>query len=537
MISITKIRLAIFSFITILSIWYILALEIPKPTLYVLQSSTNPSTVGKWGLSVSLPLIPVATAVLGRTGEVLLWAADNPGVFGNQNQTVSAIYNPQTGIVSSKIVSETGHNMFCPGLSIDASGDVVVTGGSTSNHASIYRSASRRWEAMEGMTIGRGYHAQATLSDGKTFTIGGSWSGGEEEKNGEIFDPTTHAWVPQPGCLVEPMLTADAKGTFAADNHAWLFAWKNGSVFQAGPSTAMNWYAAGGPDALGRQAPAGSRGQNNDAMNGNAVMYDAAQGKILTLGGAPNYDHSLASSAVYAVTISDPFGTVDIEKLEPMHAPRAYANSVVLPTGDVFVNGGATYALQWTDANATWYPELWSHKTKRFRRLARMTIPRTYHSIAVLLPDATVLTGGGGLCWESCEEIPQWKIGSDHFDVQVFHPPYLFEADGKTFARRPRIIGKLIREVRLGDKFMVRTDMKGLEFALVRYGSSTHSINTDQRRVVLESVPRGSFRKLGRSYEVRISSDPGVAVPGYWMLFAISSNGVPSVAETLLLRI
>ncbi|KAK2036170.1 galactose oxidase [Colletotrichum somersetense] len=477
MISITKIRVSIFLFITILSIWSLLVLQLHKPTFLF-----------------SLPLIPVAAAVLGRTGEVLLWAADNPGTFGNQNQTVSAIYNPQTRLVSGKIVPETGHNMFCAGLSMDTSGDVV--------------------EAVAGMTVGRGYHTQATLSDGKTFTIGGSWSGGAKEKNGEIFDPTIHAWVPQPGCLVKPMLAADVKGIFAADNHAWLFAWKTGFVFQAGPSTAMNWYAAGGPDALGRQASAGSRGQNNDARNGNAVI------KLCRLRGQ----------------ISDPFGTVDVKKLEPVHAPRAYANSVVLPTGDVFVNGGATYALQWTDANATWYPELWNHKTKRFRRLARMTIPRTYHSIAMLLSDATVLTGEGGLCWESCEEIiPQWKIGSDHFDVQVFHPPYLFEADGKTFARRPRIIGKLTREVRLGEQFTVRTDMEGLEFALVHYGSSTHSINTDQRRVVLESVPRGSFHKLDWSYEVRIPSDLGVVVPAYSMLFAISSNGVLSVAETLLL--
>ncbi|KZL84074.1 galactose oxidase [Colletotrichum incanum] len=491
----------------------------------------------RWEISVPVPLVPVAAAVLGRTGEVLLWAADNSGSFGTQNRTASAIYNPQTRLGSGKIISETGHNMFCPGLSLDVSGDVMVTGGSTSNHTSIYRSASLSWEAVAGMTVGRGYHAQATLSDGKIFTIGGSWSGGVKEKNGEIFDPQTRAWVPLPGCRVEPLLTADGRGTFAADNHAWLFAWKNGSVFQAGPSTAMNWYDAGGADALGRQAPAFSRGQNNDAMNGNAVMYDANRGKILTLGGAPSYDHSPARSAAYEVTISDPFRTVIVEELEPMYTPRTYANSVVLPTGDVFVNGGASYALQWTDANATWYPELWSAKTRKFTRLARMTVPRTYHSVAVLLPDATVLTGGGGLCWEPCEEIPQWEIESDHFDVQVFLPPYLFKTDGKTFATRPRIVGELKKEVKLGDRLMVRTYMDVTQFDMVRYGSSTHSINTDQRRVVLKSLPRERSGELGWSYDVKIPSDPGVVVPGYWMLFATSSKGVPSVAKTLLLHV
>ncbi|OLN89015.1 Galactose oxidase 2 [Colletotrichum chlorophyti] len=260
------------------------------------------------------------------------------------------------------------------------------------------------------MNIGRGYHAQATLSDGTIFTIGGSWAGGVTEKNGELFDPRTRTWTSLPGCRVEPMLTADARGMFASDNHAWLFAWKNGSVFQAGPSAAMNWYGTGDADVLGRQASASHRGRDNDAMNGNAVMYDATRGKILTLGGAPSYAYSPARAVAHAITISVPFENATVEELVPMYAPRAYSNSVVLPTGDVFVNGGASYALQWTDANATWYPELWSAKTRTFKRLARMTVPRTYHSIAVLLPDATVLTGGGGLCWEPCENITQWEM-------------------------------------------------------------------------------------------------------------------------------
>ena len=73
---------------------------------------------------------------------------------------------------------------------------------------------------------------------------------------------------------------------YRGDNHGWLFAWKDGSVFQAGPSVAMNWY---GTTGSGNQSPAGSRANDQDSMCGNAIMYDAQAGKILTLGGAPNY--------------------------------------------------------------------------------------------------------------------------------------------------------------------------------------------------------------------------------------------------------
>ena len=49
----------------------------------------------------------------------------------------------------------------------------------------------------------------------------------------------------------------------------------------------MNWYDTGGQGSV---HPAGLRGNDADAMNGNAIMYDAGQGLILTIGGAPNYD-------------------------------------------------------------------------------------------------------------------------------------------------------------------------------------------------------------------------------------------------------
>ena len=48
----------------------------------------------------------------------------------------------------------------------------------------------------------------------------------------------------------------------------------------------MNWY---GTDGTGSQSAAGSRASDTDSMCGNAIMYDAVAGSILTLGGAPNY--------------------------------------------------------------------------------------------------------------------------------------------------------------------------------------------------------------------------------------------------------
>lgn len=42
--------------------------------------------------------------------------------------------------------------------------------------------------------------------------------------------------------------------------------------------------------------------------------------------------------------------------------------------------------------------ELWNRRTEQWTSMAPMGAPRTYHSVAVLMPDGRVFSGGGGLC-------------------------------------------------------------------------------------------------------------------------------------------
>lgn len=503
------------------------------------RGGSNQSIQGQWGPKILLPLIPVAAAVLPQSGRILMFAADKADQMyaedsSSYDVTFSAIYDPFTGSVATRTV--INHGMFCPGISFDFQGRPVVTGGMTDNKVSIFDDESDSWVSAKNMTIGRGYHAQTTLSDGRIFTIGGSWNGGVggvdvASKGGEVFDPVGNTWTALPDCPVEPMLTNDPRGEFCADNHAWLFAWKNESVFQAGPSANMNWYGTRG---LGDHSAAGVRGADEDSMNGNAIMYDATKGKILTLGGAPSYALSFSTRAAHIITLSDPFKEVAVETIDSMHDPRAYANSVVLPTGDVFINGGVSYARQWTDVNSSLTPELWNPVTQRFTKMARSPTPRNYHSIAILLPDATVLTGGGGLCWRICED-----TSANHLDLQVFYPPYLFDSR-RGLAQRPVITGTSPSTIELGASLSVFTDEPVAKFALIRYASVTHSVNTDQRRIPLDAVPldggEGDPTQEWKC-QVEVPSDPGIVPPGWWMLFAINDQGVPSHAATINIRL
>ncbi|GAM43155.1 galactose oxidase [Talaromyces pinophilus] len=486
------------------------------------HSATN--ATHPWSERIDFPLIPVAVSMIPKTGDLVVWSAYKNESFGvdASGVTQTAIYNLTNGTVGHYSIDHTEHDMFCPGISLDFKGNIIVSGGDTEEKTSIFDGQS--WKAASDMQIPRGYQASTTIADGRIFTIGGSFSGGIGGKNGEIYDPEADSWSMLPGCSSEPMLTNDAGGLYRSDNHAWLFAWSNGSVLQAGPSAKMHWYDTRGN---GSTTFAGTRANDTDAMTGTAILYDAGKGKILTLGGAPSYNDSRATSNAHLVTVRKPGEPVNVEPLDNMHSARAFANSVILPDGKVFVIGGQTHPIVFTDTNSSMIPEMWDPKTKKFTEMPALPTPRNYHSTALLLPNATVFVGGGGLC--------PWKCDVNHPDAHIYTPPYFFEADGVTPATRPIITHVANPILKVGQTLNV-TLLKPVEsyqkltFSMVRMASSTHTVNTDQRRVNVS--PQAATPTL---FTLGLPRDPGVLLPGYWHLFAML-NGVPSVAETILVE-
>ncbi|MGX6602566.1 discoidin domain-containing protein [Micromonosporaceae bacterium Da 78-11] len=473
---------------------------------------------GTWSAPVGFPLVPVAAALLPN-GKILTWSAfQSDNYVGGRGRTLTATYDPRTGVVTQRTVTETGHDMFCPGIATLPDGRILVMGGNNSEKTSIYDPGTDAWTSGADMTTPRGYQAATTLSDGRIFTVGGSWSGGyggyqgSPHKAGEVWSAQT-GWTALPGADAAPMLTGDKNpvGDYRKDNHAWLFAWTGDKVLQAGPSRAMNWYST---DGDGSVTPAGNRGDDKDAMNGNAVMFDT--GKILTVGGAPSYENNPATANAYVVSID---GTnVTTRKVASMANTRAFHNSVALPDGKVAVFGGQNYPVPFSDNTAVLSAELWDPVSESFSTMAIATGPRTYHSVALLMPDGRVFTGGGGLCGTGC--------AANHFDGQIFTPPNLLSPDGSP-APRPSLTGAPATAGN-GSTINVTTDRPVTAFAIIRMGTATHSVNTDQRRLSLVPTPGADG-----GYDLTIPADPGIALPGYWMLFAMDAKGVPSIARTI----
>jgi hypothetical protein len=142
-----------------------------------------------------------------------------------------------------------------------------------------------------------------------------------------------------------------------------------------------------------------------------------------------------------------------------------------------------------------------------------MHAPRLYHSTALLLPDARVLVSGGGRFNGTNEP-------TDQPSGEIFAPPYLFKGPRPTISSVPA-------QISYGQTFAVQTsDAANIaSVALMRTGSVTHSIDMNQRYVPL------SFTASSGILSVTGPANTNFAPRGYYMLFIVDTNGVPSVSR------
>ena len=171
-----------------------------------------------------------------------------------------------------------------------------------------------------------------------------------------------------------------------------------------------------------------------------------------------------ATTNAHIITIGPPMTAPTVETINPMSFPRIFANGVVLPTGAVLITGGQSYGIPFSDNGSSLQPELWDPVSTNFTPVAPLSIPRNYHSVAILLPDATVLSAGGGLCG---------ACAGNHFDGQIYSPAYLFDATGAR-ATRPVIVSANAT-VAVGGTLMATTDSAVTSWALLRLDATTRT--------------------------------------------------------------
>lgn len=504
-----------------------------------------PDEVGAWETELfDVPGYGIHAALLA-TGRVLLYGyprLDRNGT-GPNNHGEAWIWDPTKGTghdaftaVPPPDVAIAGADrpapIFCSGMSFLPNGDLLVTGGNrdltaTSGISTIltFDPYSERWHRQGDMDHGRWYPSQVLTPQGRVVILGG-----QDENGHDALNPELEVWpapgipVPRdPGAEGIPPAHMDAGDRLTA-MYPHLLTMRDGRVALAGPAIEdsglldpSTWSWSGLPPLPGAIERIGS----------NAIPVpggpDGPQ-RIQLVGGydrsGPGPEH-LATASTAAI---EP-GAGSWEATPPQSVGRAYGNTVLLPDATMVTVGGGAGITQSPD-DFYWsnggderlrHVELWDPATGDWRVGPAQQQFRTYHSIALLLPDGTVLSSGDNYHEDLANGAkPEPWIGN----AEIYRPPYLF--------RGPRpVIGEAPATVLPGERFEVQASGDVERAVLMAPSAVTHGADMSQRHVELRVAGTTSSDGL----ELVAPPSYAAAPPGQYMLFLLSEDGVPSVAR------
>jgi hypothetical protein len=234
--------------------------------------------------------------------------------------------------------------------------------------------------------------------------------------------------------------------------------------------------------------------------------------------------HSAASPALASAEVLDlGAATPGWASVAPMRQARFMHDLVTLPDGTVFCVGGNAVGHADVGTGPTLVPELYNPANNTWSNLPACRVARGYHATALLLADGRVMIAGKDGDFQGT------GLRYAENRVEIYSPPYLFRGARPEMASAPT-------EISFQSHFDI--DLTGAtnsadirEVVLVACGSSTHSMNFQQRLVEL------TFTRVNGSRLRAVAPPDGfVAPPGGYMLFVLNNALVPSVARMVRLR-
>jgi hypothetical protein len=222
---------------------------------------------------------------------------------------------------------------------------------------------------------------------------------------------------------------------------------------------------------------------------------------------------------------------------------RNHANAVILPTGDIFVTGGVgapnqtfpqgtsvrrpevyTPPVDWTTGKYTGGGGSWDTLAEA------ATVVRGYHGVALLMPDGAVFTagstdaaGGDNVPDDVDQNNNPVFAAQNEFRIEIFKPWYF---DAPHDGNRPTITASTVpKNIGYGYTFRFDTPQANSiqRVVVIRCGSTTHALDTDQRMVSLD------FQKIdSNTIELTIPFMPELVPPGRYTLWVVDNEGRPA---------
>ncbi len=381
---------------------------------------------GQWGPVFSLPNVAIHTHVLPN-GLVLIWGRrDKPEQSLDVHDCAPFLWNPENGALSNTpqptLADGTKVNLFCAGHTFLPDGRLLVIGGHLAdsdgvNQATLYDPSANVWVPTALMNRGRWYPTATSLPDGSALVVADSFN-----DNGTIAQNVVPqvwkdgSWTPIAGFPQD-------RGTL--ELYPRMHVATDGRVFMSGPLAQTYLLDTANGGRWTEVAPRANARRDYCP----AVLYDVD--KVIYIGGGNDIDthEPTAEAEIIDLSVNPP----QWRQTNPMHSRRRQHNATLLPDGTVLVTGGTRGGggpgpnpMGFNDlgpGQPVHIAELWDPATGEWTELAAEEVDRCYHATAVLLPDATVLSAGGGE-YRPIDGLDAPNDPEDsHRDAQIFFPP------------------------------------------------------------------------------------------------------------------
>lgn len=488
----------------------------------------DPATQGAVDGTADLVALGIHAALLPN-GRVLYWGF-YPS-FAGHAMAQARLFDPATRIVTTL---PDPPNIFCAGHAVLPDGRVLISGGhvlETFRAMHLFDATTNAFTRLPDMPRARWYPTITVLPDGRAVVMAGAFSTG-------VYPETDHnatyqIWSAGALSAVEKPTPIPFSATWPAGDtkihwYPYVFVLPNGQLLVHSRNTTRYLTNVDAATWSATQHHTVTPVDRTYPHEGSAVLLPlrhdqgyAAQ--VLVSGGTsgnPAHNTRLPQSTPATATCEIlQVGGTGWRLTAPMARARLLHDLVLLPDGTVLAIGGSAYgASDWGD-HAVAEAELFDPATETWRTLAKISVPRGYHGTALLLPDGSVAVAGR----DDTYQPPSLKYIETR--VEIFKPPYFYTGARPTLAGGPATAG-------YGSTHPFTISVAGgaslRDVVLVRVGSVTHGLNTDQRLVTLARSGTGTV-------SVTMPPNGNVAPPGHYLIFAVDSAGRPSTGRFLRL--